>query len=110
MAVLLRPVITEKSITQAAFNQYTFEVDRRANAIQIAQAVSDHYGVTVIDVRVINVGGVVRRNRRGLGFTRDWKKALITLKKGDKIPGFEIETEQPDEKGKKSVEPQPASK
>lgn len=93
MIVLIRPIITEKTLSQASTGQYTFEIDRRANAIQVALAVADRYKVTVTDVHVLNISGVERRTRRGIGRTRSWKKAIITLKKGDKIAGFEIETE-----------------
>lgn len=94
MMVLIRPIITEKSLTLATQRQFTFEVDRRANALQVAAAVADQYKVTVEVVRTQNIRGEERRNRKGVGHTRGWKKAIVTLKKGDKIPGFELETEE----------------
>ena len=92
---LIRPVITEKTLHLANEHQYTFEVDRRANAIEIAQSVTQHYKVTVIAVRVLNVAGTVRRSKRGSGLTRRWKKAMVTIDRKQTIPGFEIEVEKP---------------
>ncbi len=94
MMILVRPIITEKSLALTAQRQYTFEVDRRANVLQVAEAAAAQYKVTVESVRTITVRGEERRTRKGTGHTRGWKKAIITLKKGDKIPGFEIETEE----------------
>lgn len=94
MTALLRPVITEKSLKLANHGQYTFEVDRRANVLQIENAIRQQYKATVVAVRTINVLGKERRNRKGIGRTSRWKKALVTLKRGEKISGFELETEQ----------------
>ncbi|MEK7460746.1 MAG: 50S ribosomal protein L23, partial [Patescibacteria group bacterium] len=96
MIVLIRPIITEKALRLATNRQYTFEVDRRANAIQIGKAVAAEYNVTVSSVRTSNIAGVVRRFRKGQGHTRSWKKAVVTITKGGKIPGFEIEVESKD--------------
>jgi large subunit ribosomal protein L23 len=93
MITLIRPIITEKTLRLATTRQYTFEVDRRANAIQIARAIEAEYHVSVAGVRIVNVRSEVKRSRRGLGHTRSWKKAMVTLTKGGKISGFEIETE-----------------
>jgi large subunit ribosomal protein L23 len=77
--------VTEKGTTQAEkFNQYT--VDRRANKIQIRQAVQELFKVKVVDVSTSNVHGKQRRKRTGhAGWSADWKKAIVTLKDGDKI-------------------------
>ena len=98
MTVLIRPIITEKSLRLAGTRQYTFEVDRRANAIEISRAVSEIYRVTITSVRTINRAGVIRHFRRGQGRTRSWKKAIVTVGKGGKIPGFELESEVPEKK------------
>jgi large subunit ribosomal protein L23 len=98
MMVLIRPIITEKSLSLATQRQYTFEVDRRANVLQVSRAVAEQYKVTVEGVRTIAVRGDERRTRRGTGQTRTWKKAIITLKKGDKISGFELEIEDKNDK------------
>jgi large subunit ribosomal protein L23 len=79
--------ITEKGTTQSdRFNQYTVVADRRANKIQIRQAVEELFKVSVTSVNTTNVRGKFRRQRtKQAGKAADWKKALVTLKKGDKI-------------------------
>jgi len=79
--------VTEKGTRQAdKLNQYTVMADRRATKIQIRQAVQELFKVKVEDVNTMNVRGKPRRQRMpGEGKTADWKKALVTLKKGDKI-------------------------
>lgn len=69
----------------ASFNRYTFEVAKTASKPQIAAAVSEIFGVTVIDVNTMNVSGKPRRLRNRKGVTRTWKKAVVTLKEGDSI-------------------------
>lgn len=87
-AILLRPVVTEKSmrlIDQA--NQYTFEVKPRTSKIEIRRAVEALYGVRVLSVRTISVKGKKRRMgyRYPEGRTASWKKAIVTLAPGDRI-------------------------
>jgi len=79
--------VTEKGTTQAEkFNQYTVVADRRANKIQIRQAVQELFKVKVVDVSTSNVHGKHRRQRTAQsGRSADWKKAIVTLKDGDKI-------------------------
>lgn len=79
--------LTEKgTIQKDKFNQYTVIADRRANKIQIRQAVQELFKVTVLDVRTLNVRGKFRRQRTiQAGKAPDWKKAIVTLKKEDKI-------------------------
>ena len=68
------------------FNQYTVVADRRANKIQIRQAVQELFNVKVLAVKTANVGGKARRQRTAAaGHAPDWKKAILTLKKDDKI-------------------------
>lgn len=90
--IIKRPVITEKSTSQVAENKYTFEVDQRASKSEIGRAVEKLFGVTVSDVRTANVKGKEVRTgrRRAPGKTSDWKKAVVTLKEGDKIELFEV--------------------
>jgi large subunit ribosomal protein L23 len=88
--VIKRPVMTEKSNIQAdAHNRYTFEVDPRANKVQIADAVARVFSVNVVDVRVMNVRGKRRRLGRHTGWTAAWKKAVVTLAPGESIAFFE---------------------
>lgn len=84
--IILRPILTEKSNElEAAFNQYTFEVHRAANKIEIGKAVEQVFGVRVDKVRTMVVRGDIRRVGRFYGKTRQWKKAVVTLHPGDSI-------------------------
>jgi len=88
--VIKRPIMTEKSSAQTdALNRYTFEVDPRANKVQIADAVARAFHVNVVAVRVMNVRGKRRRMGRHVGFSPDWKKAVVTLAAGESIAFFE---------------------
>jgi large subunit ribosomal protein L23 len=87
--IVIRPVISEKSYDMIEHNRYTFEVAKTASKPQIAQAVTDIFGVTVTSVNTMNVTGKPRRVRVAKGKTRDWKKAVITLKEGDSIEFFQ---------------------
>jgi len=86
--VIIRPIVSEKSYDLIAQNRYTFEVAKSANKTQIAQAVSEVFGVTVTSVNTMNVTGKPRRLRYSTGHTRNWKKAVVTLKQGDTIDIF----------------------
>lgn len=79
--------LTEKgSIQSDKYNQYTVVADRRATKLQIRQAVQELFKVTVLDVQTMNVRGKARRQRtHQAGRSADWKKAIVTLKAGDKI-------------------------
>jgi large subunit ribosomal protein L23 len=79
--------VTEKGTRQSdLLNQYTIVADKRANKIQIRQAVEELFKVKVLSVNTMNVGGKARRqNSPARGKTPDWKKAIVTLKNGDKI-------------------------
>lgn len=79
--VILRPVITEQSMNDIEDNKYTFEVDRRANKNLIKQAVEALFdGVKVAQVNTVNVRPKAKRVGRYSGFSRRYKKAIITLK------------------------------
>ncbi|MBI2287410.1 MAG: 50S ribosomal protein L23 [Chloroflexi bacterium] len=87
--VLRRPLITEKYTTLQAYGKYAFEVEGQANKSQIKQAVEKAFKVEVTAVNVMTVPG--KRRRRGMRelTSRSWKKAVVTLKPGDKIELFE---------------------
>jgi len=87
--IILKPVISEKSYDMINQNRYTFEVAKTASKPQIAQAITDIFGVTVTSVNTMNVTGKPRRVRAAKGKTRDWKKAVVTLKAGDSIEFFQ---------------------
>ena len=86
--VLKRPVITEKSVGLIEENKYSFWVDTDANKIEIKAAVEKMFKVKVVDVKTINVNGKKKRVGRFVGKTADRKKAIVTLKAGDRIEGF----------------------
>ena len=86
--VLRRPLITEKNTMLGAQSKFTFEVAKDANKIQIRQAVEAMFNVDVTAVNTINVKGKMRRVRKSRGMTRSWKKAVVTLKPGQRIDLF----------------------
>ena len=88
--IIKRPLITEKStLAREESGEYLFEVDRRANKIEIGEAVEKLFKVKVLDVRVMNMRGKRKRVGRSFGRTRDWKKAVVKLVPGNKIEIFE---------------------
>ncbi len=88
--ILLRPVISEKSIAQTERSNYTFAVARDANKFQIKAAVEAEFKVNVLGVRVISVRPKEkRRGRRTPGMVPGWRKAVVTLAPGQKIELFE---------------------
>jgi large subunit ribosomal protein L23 len=93
IGIIRRPIITEKITLLQDKRQYAFEVDPHANKIQIGRAVEKKFNVKVESVRTMIVGGKtrtqLRRSGRFEGRTRSWKKAIVTLKEGDKIDYFE---------------------
>lgn len=87
--ILRKPVVTEKSTSLLQDNKYTFVVDPKANKTEIKQAVESIFKVKVEKVNTMRVKGKLKRVRNILGKTPDTKKAIVTLKKGDKIEIFE---------------------
>jgi len=87
--VLRRPLVTEKNTALQAQNKYAFEVAGEANKHQIEQAVETAFKVKVTAVNVMTVAGKTRRVGRRQVLTPSWKKAIVTLKSGDKIELFE---------------------
>ena len=90
--IIKRPVITEKSNVMAGeLNQYVFEVDTRANKIQIKEAVEVIFNVDVVKVATMIMP--LKRSRRGRKYYQrspEWKKAVVTLPKGQTIPLFNV--------------------
>ncbi|MFZ0240309.1 MAG: 50S ribosomal protein L23 [Desulfobacterales bacterium] len=88
--IIKRPIVTEKTSTQKeTANQVTFEVDRKANRIEIMRAIERVFNVRVDTVRTMQVRGKFKRRGRVLGKRRDWKKAIVTLRPGERIEFFE---------------------
>lgn len=91
--IIKKPIITEKSTHLVVEeNKYTFQVDRRAVKPQIEQAVESLFGVHVISVRTANIPGQTRRTGRMRKSVRlpGFKKAIVEIKEGEKIKGFEV--------------------
>jgi len=83
-------VVTEKAERlRAEQSRYTFRVARTANKIEVREAVERLFKVHVRDVRVMNYLGKMRRMGRFSGRRPDWKKAVVTLKQGERIEGLE---------------------
>ncbi|MDR1015396.1 MAG: 50S ribosomal protein L23 [Coriobacteriales bacterium] len=88
--VILRPIITERSFDLINDNRYTFEVAKQANKIEIGQAVESIFDVRVLKVNTLSVSGKPKRVRYAKGYSRSWKKAIVTLAEGDKIEAFGV--------------------
>lgn len=95
MIILKRPIITEKSMKLAEGGFFTFEVAKEANKQQIAKAVAGKFNVTVVGVRVINSKSKIKSQKRvrKVYQTGAFKKAMVLLKKGEKITVFETPKE-----------------
>lgn len=87
--IVIRPIITEKTALLRENGQFVFEVAPDSNKIEIKRAVEELFKVHVEKVRVINMKPKPRRVRLAPGYTKSWKKAIVTLKKGESIPFFE---------------------
>ena len=84
--IIKKILLTEKSnLDREAANKYHFEVDRKANKVEIGQAVEKLFKVKVTEVRVFNVLGKRKRMGRVMGQKNSWKKAVVTLAKGNRI-------------------------
>jgi len=88
--IIIRPLITEKtSIQKELHNQLSFEVDRRANRIEIKQAIESIFNVRVAAIKTMQVSGKTKQRGRITGKRRDWKKAIVKLMPGERIDFFE---------------------
>jgi large subunit ribosomal protein L23 len=88
--IIKRPLITEKSTKQKEEgNQIAFVVDLKASKIEIRQAVEKLFKVKVRRVHTMNLLGKRKRLGRFIGWKSDWKKAIVTLREGDRIEFFE---------------------
>lgn len=90
MQILIKPIITEKSLAKTSSGCYVFKVAIGVNKAQIANAIFDLYNVRPVKVNIIRFKAEKKLVRGRLAVVvKPWKKAIITLKKGQKIPGFE---------------------
>ena len=77
--IIIAPVVTEKSNNDMQEGKYTFKVNKKATKVEIARAVEKLFGVKVLKVNTMNVGGKTKRVRYVAGKTPDWKKAIVTI-------------------------------
>lgn len=87
--IIIKPVVTEKSVDLMQDNKYCFKVAKDANKIEIKNAIEEIFKVTVVNVNTVNVHGKMKRMGRTQGKTAGWKKAVVTLREGDSIEVFE---------------------
>jgi len=87
--LLIKPLVTEKATQLASANKYVFVVDNEANKIEVAKAVQAIYGIKPLKVNLVNVSGKRVSRGRISGQRKDWRKAIITLPKGETIKIYE---------------------
>ncbi|MFQ3619828.1 MAG: 50S ribosomal protein L23 [Spirochaetales bacterium] len=87
--VIIEPVLSEKTNLMREVGKYVFKVDKRANKFQVMQAVRVLFSVHPVSCNIMMVKGKPKRGRAGAGYTASWKKAIVTLQKGEKIGVFE---------------------
>ncbi|HAI86293.1 MAG TPA: 50S ribosomal protein L23 [Firmicutes bacterium] len=87
--IIIKPIVTEKSTAMSEESKYVFEVKFDANKVEIAKAVEVLFKVTVVSVNTMRMPGKLKRQGRSQGMSPQWKKAIVTLKSGDRIPLFE---------------------
>jgi len=85
------PIISEKSVQKVSNNKYTFRIPEFSNKINIKNEIEKKYKINATRVNVISKKGKIKNYKgKKSGKTSDWKLAIVTVKKGQKIPGFEI--------------------
>lgn len=87
--VIIKPIVTEKSTVLADSRKYVFKVSSAANKLMIMDAVESIFKVRPVAVNVSVVRSKLKRNKYNIGVKPGWKKAIVTLKKGDKIELFD---------------------
>ena len=88
--IIKRPLVTEKTVLlKEESNQFSFEVDRAANRIEIRKAVEQIFKVKVASVQTIQVKGKTKQKGKIIGKRKDWKKAIVRLLPGERIEFFE---------------------
>ena len=88
--IIIKPIITEKSAQLVENLQYTFEVAKDANKVEIKNAIEKIFNVKVVAVRTINVHRKAKRMQRYQGFKPAYKKAIVKLAPGQSIDAFEL--------------------
>ncbi len=77
--IVIKPIVTERSMEEMTEKKYTFEVYKNANKSEVKKAVEKLFGVNVEKVNTINVTGKMKRMGKHVGRTRNWKKAIVKL-------------------------------
>lgn len=88
--VIIHPIMTEKTVGLQKENKYVFKVTLQATKPEIKKAVQNMFGVTVLKVHTVRVGGKTKRLGRFEGKTSSWKKAIVFVKPGERIKAFDI--------------------
>jgi len=96
--IIKKPIISEKTFALASENVYTFLISDRANKKTVATEVHTIYKVDVVGVRIINIPGKIKRVGRKFGKRNDLKKALVKIRKGQKISIFEEDSAEKEKK------------
>ncbi len=86
--IIVKPIITEQSMSQMQERKYTFKVAKRANKVQIKNAIEELFGVKVQAVNTMNMLGKYKRMGMNIGKRADWKKAVVTLTEDSKTIEF----------------------
>lgn len=87
--IIAKPLITEKVSGLAVLNKYVFAVAKNTNKIEVAKAIKEIYGIKPVSVNVVRMSGKKTRFGRISGRRKDWKKAIVTLPKGEAIKIYE---------------------
>lgn len=87
--IIIRPVISEKTTIMMEKNKYVFRVSINANKHIIRKAMKEIFNVNAVKINIMRVKGKRKRVRYHYGYTTDWKKAIVTLAKGERIELFE---------------------
>ncbi|MEK7449759.1 MAG: 50S ribosomal protein L23 [Planctomycetota bacterium] len=84
--IIVKPLVTEKVMKETEKGRtYTFEVNLQSNKPEIKKAIENIFSVKIDDIRTITMKGKPKRYRTKIGYTSDWKKAMVTLKEGQRI-------------------------
>lgn len=84
--IIIKPIVSEKSMKEISKGKYVFKILKSANKLEVKHAIKSIFNVDVQDVNIINVHSKPKRLGRFVGNTPQYKKAIVTLKKGQKIP------------------------
>lgn len=90
MTILIQPIITEKALEKTDQGIYVFKVPKDFNKIQIKEKIEGDFKTKIEKVRIVNIKPKKVRFRRIIGYKKGWKKAIVTLKKGQKLEIYPV--------------------